>query len=624
MHQMFELFIKEPAFASISDRCSIDNLPEEIWIEIIRHYALEEYLDCQCVSVDLLLPLTLVSNRWGRRIQDTPTLWTDIVLNDRTEDLGLKIFLGLHYSSTAPLSLFFLSAGTWSAVRSMAPSMQSRVSALFFGYMFPNEESEWVMNDLCPLPSLTSVIAPGDQSISGSFIQKHPSITHFHGHGVPITDLCAYLPRLTTVQCSADEDITASVQLLGRMQYLREVVIRHPRITDEVQKVLPNFGSPAWRHLTYGWHTHGIHSLLLNQVKDTLVSLSLEASISSLVNRLSVTLPDLEQLQSLQVILTAEQDNTPLRPPHEQRVCPAREIKIGFPFVVDHSSKNLTIVGRTLRRMVEYAQIMTIYAYGLQYLRALFAETGFPQLESIDIDHDEDKDDDESQLKPLRMPSSLEYLELSGSQALIHLFGSNTVTSFQFRDLGRLMLKASRLMAWSNLRFLKLTRINSSFHHFGSLTLQILSIYSPRTIATVTALCQQLAIYGDRCPRLERLEFSECPEWDVLMIMLERRNCRRDPAVTPIKYIVLPARIPRIIRSVVRERIQGRRSPRPSNYELSLQGNIDIICDSDLCVQFMATLQLTDTLAGRAASSVTWLSGRVRSLSHPRYLRPQI
>jgi hypothetical protein len=182
----------------------------------------------------------------------------------------------------------------------------------------------------------------------------------------------------------------------------------------------------------------------------------------------------------------------------------------------------------------------------------------------------------------VRLPSSLERLEISGPQALLDMFGSTTVTNFRFEDEGDTTLKASRLSEWSNLRFLDLKSIESEFHDFSLPTLEVLSIRFPRNAATITALCQQLAIHGDRCPRLERLEFSECPEWDILIIMLERRNCNKDPVVTPIKYIILPPLIPRIIREAVRERIQGRRSPRPSNYELSLQGNIDIICDSDL------------------------------------------
>ena len=239
-----------------------------------------------------------------------------------------------------------------------------------------------------------------------------------------------------------------------------------------------------------------------------------------------------------------------------------------------------------LRRMVEYLQVLTIRARRYQYILPLFTDTGFPLLVSIIIMGPpgslDDALDDGTQLEQLRIPSPLQCLDISGPVALLDMFGSATVTNFRFEDRGKLTLTASRLSEWSNLRVLSLTTIESSFDPFSSPTLQVLSIHNPKNKTTVTALCQQLAVHGDRCPRLERLEFSECPEWDILMIMLERRNCIPDPAITPIKYLTLPPQIPRIIRETVRERIQGRRSSRLSNYELSLQGNLDIICNSNL------------------------------------------
>lgn len=190
-------------------RCSIDTLPEEIWTKIIRSYASAQYATARFVSVDLLLPLMLVSTVWRQRIQDTPTLWTDIVLLDKTEDLGLKVALGLHYSKTAPLSLFLFSGETWSTVRLTAPSMQSRISTLIIDNIFPEMEAELVMNDLCPLPSLTRMSAPGYRFIDKAFFHQHPLITDLNGSGVPIADLRACLPQLTKLQWNATEDTSA-------------------------------------------------------------------------------------------------------------------------------------------------------------------------------------------------------------------------------------------------------------------------------------------------------------------------------------------------------------------------------------------------------------------------------
>jgi len=585
---MLELLLKEHTAASNSGRCSIDTLPEEIWTEIIRSYASKQYFDAifvtvdlQYVSVDLLLPLMLVSTRWRQRIRDTPTLWTNIVLLKTTEDLSLKVALGLHYSKTAPLSLLLLSHGTWSAVRSMAPSMQSRIFSLIFSPFFRKEEVEFVMSDLCPLPYLTRMSAQESQYIDKAFFHQHSLITDLNGGGVPIADLCACLPQLTRLRWNATENISAIFRLLGGIPHLKEVDMRCTSTDEEIGEF--RFGSPAWTHLTYRWHIHRVHSVILNQTKDTLVYLSLRVSISSLVNDLSLTLPELERLESLELMLLESEADVPLKPPHNQKVCPVRKAVISFSPLGESHKSDLPIVSRILRRMVEYVQVIIIETHRLRYIPLLFAETGLPLLVSIVINHRGCSLDleDGAQLEQVRLPSSLECLQISGPQ-LLDMFGSTTVTNFLFNDGGDPTLKASRLSEWSNLRFLDLKRIESEFHDFSLPALQVLSIRVPKIIATVTALCQQLVIHGDRCPRLERLEFSDCPEWDIFMIMLERRNCNKDPGVTPIKYIILPARIPRIIREAVRERIQGRRSPRPSNYELSLQGNLDVICDSDL------------------------------------------
>jgi hypothetical protein len=66
---MLELLTEEHTAASNSGRCGIDGLPEEIWTQIIQSYAICQKSEFLFVSVDLLLPLMLVSARWWRRIQ---------------------------------------------------------------------------------------------------------------------------------------------------------------------------------------------------------------------------------------------------------------------------------------------------------------------------------------------------------------------------------------------------------------------------------------------------------------------------------------------------------------------------------------------------------------------------
>jgi hypothetical protein len=197
-------------------------------------------------------------------------------------------------------------------------------------------------------------------------------------------------------------------------------------------------------------------------------------------------------------MLQASEPDVPLKPPHNQKVCRVRNMEINFFTLGEGHESDLRIVGKMLRRMVEYLQVLTIRARRYQYILPLFTDTGFPLLVSIIImgppGSMDDALDDGTQLEQLRIPSPLQCLDISGPVALLDMFGSTTVTNIRFVGRENLTLKASRLSEWSNLRVLNLSFIESSFDHFSSPTLKVLSIRVPRNMATVTALCQQLAI----------------------------------------------------------------------------------------------------------------------------------
>jgi hypothetical protein len=326
----------------------------------------------------------------------------------------------------------------------MAPSMQSRISSLIIDIILPETEAELVMNDLCPLPCLTRMSAREYRYIDKAFFHQHPLITDLNGGGVPIADLCACLPQLTRLHWNATENISAIFRILGGIPHLKKVDIRYNNTDEGIGEF--HFGSPAWTHLTYRRPTHRVHSVILNQTKNTLVYLRLWVSISSLVNDLSLTLPELERLESLELTLLESEADVPLKPPHNQKVCPVRKATIRFSPLGEGHKSDLPIVGRILRRMVEYVQVVMITTHSLRYVPLLFAETGLPLLVSTIINHYDSLDlEDGTQLGQVRLPSSLERLEISGPQALLDMFGSTTVANFRFEDQGNLTLKASQL-----------------------------------------------------------------------------------------------------------------------------------------------------------------------------------
>ncbi|PVG03993.1 hypothetical protein CPB86DRAFT_312750 [Serendipita vermifera] len=66
---------------------------------------------------------------------------------------------------------------------------------------------------------------------------------------------------------------------------------------------------------------------------------------------------------------------------------------------------------------------------------------------------------------------------------------------------------------------------------------------------------------------------DECPDWDILIIMLERRNILASRDIQPIKKLSLPTTCPPNISQLLPGLLAGKWVQRPSNFELSHAAN---------------------------------------------------
>jgi hypothetical protein len=98
----------------------------------------------------------------------------------------------------------------------------------------------------------------------------------------------------------------------------------------------------------------------------------------------------------------------------------------------------------------------------------------------------------------------------------------------------------------------------------------------------VTRLCTIIATSPDTCPALHTLSFGLFPELDILFIMLERRNLYCHATTARIKKVELPIRMSLSNFKTVRELLRGRMVERQSNFEASLQSNIDMHLDANV------------------------------------------
>lgn len=80
-------------------------------------------------------------------------------------------------------------------------------------------------------------------------------------------------------------------------------------------------------------------------------------------------------------------------------------------------------------------------------------------------------------------------------------------------------------------------------------------------------------------PALEELGLYQLPEWDIFFIMLERRNVIKVQGVTKLRKISLPKYYPKGLFGPVFDHISGKFPTRPSNWDLSFQGNMEPLED---------------------------------------------
>jgi hypothetical protein len=100
--------------------------------------------------------------------------------------------------------------------------------------------------------------------------------------------------------------------------------------------------------------------------------------------------------------------------------------------------------------------------------------------------------------------------------------------------------------------------------------------------AGATSLCIAILYQEEDYPCLSEIKFRQsAPEWDMLFIMLERRNFLTNRRVSRISRVSLPF-IPDGLRAPLASLLRGLYTTRPPNKDLSFEGIIDLIFDKQM------------------------------------------
>ena len=105
----------------------------------------------------------------------------------------------------------------------------------------------------------------------------------------------------------------------------------------------------------------------------------------------------------------------------------------------------------------------------------------------------------------------------------------------------------------------------------------------------VTPWMVAAVIYAEDLPCLENWVLDPHIEWDIFFIMLETRNTTTSPTIKPnvrpiksIKFASTISKVPFQLLRLIPQVLAGKRVARPSNFELSWRGNLDVMVDMDV------------------------------------------
>lgn len=174
-------------------------------------------------------------------------------------------------------------------------------------------------------------------------------------------------------------------------------------------------------------------------------------------------------------------------------------------------------------------------------------------------------------LEGIASPANLKGLDLPTLRKLtINLYGDRG--SYNFNPLDYPVLHELGLGMYE-----KLKRVDVlSFSCLATIRLRTRYFTNPEG----NHLCTALLCHPEGCPMLQELHFQKSLEWDILILMLERRNYGLR-GVKRIHSIALPF-VPFIIRQTLKHLLTGESAERPSLVSISLEATREMLFNSDV------------------------------------------
>ncbi|PVF97155.1 hypothetical protein CPB86DRAFT_874328 [Serendipita vermifera] len=578
----------------------LDFLPHELWTHIINLAIFSEEAGHEEITTHSIMVMMLVSRKWEAYIAHTPMFWTNIHVRDDLHDLHAEIATCLSLSQQLPLNLYItLRCTGWQSIKAILYPHRSRIKTInllyksFFSSQSDQVHGLWVatIRDLSPLLHLTRITKQGPAHVRWKqnglqTIQDLVSLQECEGVRFYMDSLqWKNLQRAKSLRLKGD--FLAAFSSLAEnssLEYLffsqwnpknDRSVVETPRYPLLCRSLIYQDTRPSF--------PFGLFPRLPN-----LQSLHISADTKLLIH-LITEVTSMPQLKMINLDVFVREDDDYELPVVTLKHFGVHNLRMKFSRVEwGHDIVDFPVI-RDLSALLIWT-LPCLEDLCLNYIRPgemtkFLQHEGFlnpTELQLWLIGPNE-------KISSQWMPPNLTKFRLTCNSLSPLLSPPDNIKELSLRasyvntpEAGRQLMNV--LSTWPILRQLELIDTCLAGNDTTLTFLRELKLSSmPLSITEhFTRFCRDLSLSPHNHPYLESISSSHIPEWDILFIMLERRNLCFLLGVSPIRKLELPNRIPKGVFDSLHCLLECKTPQRPSNFDLSLAGSIEIILDLNL------------------------------------------
>jgi hypothetical protein len=600
----------------------MERLPHEIMGEI---FLSESIFWGPIYSVHHMLLLTMVSKRWRNFILSEPLFWTFISLGNK-HDREALLAVQLQLSQDLPLTIQVkLPLKGWDSIRQELVKHQNRIETIVVmenSISTDQKVAETMtkdflkfLDDLGPLPSLKRL---RDASFNIRVLRKpynieyllnrFESLKYIHNISLSRDDLQVAKKRLNMDTVITYEDLSSMISVSQSLTGIKEIIFTASGLkeTPPLEQPQGHFDSNVSLKREELVHTKHLSSIPLSFMSPltSLINLDISTDMKTLCE-ISSILHRLSKLQEFTINISSRKTDHILLPSGLISNASVRSLRIYLSDLtgIALSMNSQEVNGHIVNNIDKIPQMILQITPKVEKLHISLREWGFTRsiipfsLQNYFNGNTLSFDLSGCEILPrkeFKTVPSVQKLMIYGNKELVCSLSSSSVKYLRFNqesagsptcwiDLNSWpSLEGIRVdnsaVEWNkaSLQFLRWVNIQDSTRHTRNI--------SPdnQIMGNITSFIKELACNPFSYPSLEEITLEECPEWDILVIMLERRNLLTGPSIKRITKLNMPSLYPREILRVLCGLLAGRWTERPSNKDLSLAGNAEIIMDISL------------------------------------------